>query len=337
MQLKWPVAKNLQIILFASLILYLGRTLFVPLLFGLLIALILYPACKWLEKKGFNRAVAISICLLLVAVLLSALLLLILWQLNMFIQDSPVIISKAKLALTELQVQLVNAGISLDLQNSWIEKLGTNMGSSFNIFVQAVLNMLFTFFLVPVYTALFLYNRNTFVQFLKLVVPVKYAQQLNNILQQTTLTYSRYIKGMIVVYLLVGILNSLGLMALGVEHAILFGMVCAIMTIIPYIGIIISALLPISAIWLQTGNIWYPLGVIAIFVFVQYLEANVIFPKVVGAQLNVSTLVVLVAVILGGIIWGVTGMILFIPFVAILKIIADNIIEWKPLSLLLGR
>jgi predicted PurR-regulated permease PerM len=70
---------------------------------------------------------------------------------------------------------------------------------------------------------------------------------------------------------------------------------------------------------------------------VQYLEANVIFPKVVGAQLNVSTLAIMIAFIAGGIVWGVSGMILFIPLVAIFKIISDHIEEWKPLNLLLSR
>ncbi len=78
-------------------------------------------------------------------------------------------------------------------------------------------------------------------------------------------------------------------------------------------------------------------GVIGIFSFVQYLEANVIFPKVVGAQLNVSTWATLVAVLAGGILWGASGMVLFIPFVAILKIVAGHIDEWKGLSLLLSR
>jgi predicted PurR-regulated permease PerM len=142
---------------------------------------------------------------------------------------------------------------------------------------------------------------------------------------------------MLLVYLIVGILNSIGLLALGVNHAVLFGMLCAIMTIIPYIGIVISALLPISVVWMQTENIWYPVGVVGVFSFVQYLEANVIFPKVVGTQLHVSTLSMLVAILAGGIIWGTIGMVLFIPFVAILKIISDHIEEWKPINLLLSR
>ncbi|MNY58111.1 AI-2 transport protein TqsA [compost metagenome] len=109
------------------------------------------------------------------------------------------------------------------------------------------------------------------------------------------------------------------------------------MTIIPYVGIILSALLPVCIAFITKDSIWYPIGVIAVFVFVQYLEGNVIFPKVVGRQLDLSTWATLVAIITGGIIWGVAGMILFIPLLAILKIIAQNIPEWEPLYVLLNR
>ena len=139
------------------------------------------------------------------------------------------------------------------------------------------------------------------------------------------------------VYIIVGVLNSFGLLALGIKHAILFGMLTAIMTIVPYVGIIISAMLPISVAFLTKDSLWYPLAVIGVFSFVQYLEANVIFPKVVGAQLNVSTWATLVAIIAGGIVWGVAGMVLFIPFVAILKIITDHLEEGKSINILLTR
>ena len=138
-------------------------------------------------------------------------------------------------------------------------------------------------------------------------------------------------------YLVVGTLNSIGLLLLGVDHAILFGMLTAFMTMIPYVGIIISSLLPITVAWVTTNSVFYPLGVIAIFAFVQYLENSVIFPKIVGQQLNVSSWAILVALIAGGIVWGVSGMVLFMPFVAILKIISGYIEEWKPLNILLSR
>lgn len=142
---------------------------------------------------------------------------------------------------------------------------------------------------------------------------------------------------MVMVYIIVGILNSVGLLLLGIEHAILFGMLTAIMTIIPYVGIILSALLPISVAWITKDSALYPLGVIAIFTIVQYLEANIIFPSVVGSQLNVSTWATLVAILAGGILWGVSGMILFIPFLGILKLFSDEIDSLKPINLLLSR
>lgn len=330
--------KYLQVIFFTAVILYFGKTLFIPLFFGLLIAIVMYPICKWFERHGWSKPLAITACLLIVTILFAALFALLVWQLNVFSKDAPAIFKRLEAVMQQMQSWLIESiGVTTDMQNNWSEKLTGNIGGILQSTVQTTVNALFILFLIPVYTALIMYHRKVFVQYLKLVTPGKYQHQLDAILQQVIHTYFNYIKGMILVYLIVGILNSIGLFALGVQNAILFGMLCAIMTIIPYIGIFLSALLPISVVWMETGNIWYPLGVIAVFSFVQYLEANVIFPKVVGTQLHVSTLAMLIAIIAGGIIWGVAGMVLFIPFVAILKIISDNIEEWKPINLLLSR
>jgi predicted PurR-regulated permease PerM len=190
---------------------------------------------------------------------------------------------------------------------------------------------------VPVFAALFLYNRKDFVLFIEKAAGKLHNGRIHQVLEQTVNTYFHFIKGMAIVYIIVGILNSIGLLALGIRHAILFGFITAVMTIIPYIGIFISALLPITVAWITKDSIWYPLGVVGVFSFVQYLEANVIFPRVVAAQLNVSTWSTLIAVIAGGILWGVSGMILFIPFVGMLTIITANIPEWEALNILLRR
>jgi predicted PurR-regulated permease PerM len=141
---------------------------------------------------------------------------------------------------------------------------------------------------------------------------------------------------MAIVYLMVGILNSIGLLVLGIPHAILFGFIASVLTFIPYVGIMAGSLLPIAIAWITYDSIWYPLGIIGIFAFVQYLEANVIFPLAVSKRLNVNTLVMLIAIFVGGVLWGMAGMILFVPFVGILKLIADHNPKWKTLSLILG-
>jgi len=141
---------------------------------------------------------------------------------------------------------------------------------------------------------------------------------------------------MLLVYLIVGILNSIGLAIIGIPHPFLFGFIASILTFIPYVGIMISSLLPITIAWITFNSVWHPLGVILVFGIVQILEAYIIFPFAVGSRLKINTLVIIVMVIAGGILWGAAGMILFIPFISIVKLIADRTESLKILSLLLG-
>lgn len=142
---------------------------------------------------------------------------------------------------------------------------------------------------------------------------------------------------MLLVYLTVGILNSIGLAIIGVPHPVLFGFIASVLTFIPYIGIMTASLLPITVAWVTYNSIWYPVAVIGVFAFVQFLEAYLIFPLAVGKRLKLNTLVVFVVIILGGMLWGAAGMILFIPMVSILKLIADKSPKLHYLSDILGE
>lgn len=336
------VTRLAQLTFFGAAILYFGKTLFIPMFFGLLVAMVMYPVCRGLERKGWSRGLATTLSLTIVVVVFLMLLGLLVWQVIVFWHDWPQVAHKLETLFADLQSWITEQlGITMAVQTGWLRNMAMNAGSILTGMLTGTLsttaNVGFMLFMIPVFAALFLYHRRVFVQYLRVLVGPAYKKRLDLILQEVIHTYFNYIKGMVLVYIIVGALNSAGLMALGIRHAILFGMLTAIMTIIPYIGIIAGALLPISIAWTSKGSIWYPLGVIGVFSFVQYLEANVIFPKVVGAQLNVSTWATLVAILAGGILWGVSGMVLFIPFVAILKIVTDHVEEWKGLNLLLAR
>jgi len=322
--------------------LYAGQAVLIPMCYGLFIAIVLYPFCRWLEKHHWPRSAAIGAGLFFVAALFILLLIILELQLNAFRQDLPDL--KVKMAPSVIGVQQwlsTNLSISIASQDEWwhasLKRLTDNPEALLSGTLNKTFAAIFTLFLIPVFAALFLYNRSDFALFVEKAAGAQNSSKAKRIMQQTILTYYHFIKGMAMVYLIVGILNSIGLLALGIRHAILFGFLTAIMTLIPYIGIFISALLPISVAWITKDSVWYPLGVIAVFTFVQYLEANVIFPRVVAAQLNVSTWATLVAIVAGGIVWGVSGMILFIPLTGILKIITDNTEEWEALNILLRR
>jgi len=323
------------------LLLYVLRPLLVPLLYGIFIAMILYPICSKLESKGLGRTSGILLALLLVSVLFAGLLILILYQYRLFMEDYPLIREKLKPLLITLSEWMEKyLGTRPQADGNWLKGIisysGFNIGSFISSGINLAGNALFNLLIIPLYAAFILHSRTKFKTALLMMAGGLHQDHMEHILVRSVKIYSRYIKGMILVYLIVGILNSIGLLLLGVKYAILFGMLTAVMTIIPYFGIIISSLLPISMAWISTNSIYYPLGVVFVFSLVQYLEANFIFPYVVGEKVNVNILASLLSVIAGGLLWGVSGMVLFLPLTAILKIIADETENWKVISILLG-
>lgn len=336
------ILKYLLISVLIGIIIYFGRPFFVPLSYGLFIAIVLYPTCLSLEKKKWPRSLAIIASLFIVFLLFTGLILILLAQANYLVKEIPMLQKQIIPTLDSLQLHIENKfGIPIIDQISWLKNglfsLSNNAGNYLNNLINITFNVLIYLFIIPLYSALFLYYRGTFVRFIHSIVSTSKQSQLNEILISTIHIYARYIRGMVLIYLIVGTLNTLGLFLLGVENALAYGMLTAVMTIIPYFGIIISAMLPITFSWTSTGSIVQPTGIILVFAFVQYLEANFIFPYVAGRHLDLNLWASIAAIFLGAIFWGVSGMILFLPFVAVLNIIAGQVEELKPIHILLSR
>ncbi len=341
-QLYHKAYKILGIIVFAGFILYAGKPLLIPLSFALFISFILQPICSGLEKKGVNRIVAISSGILVIFAILLLLIYLLYTQFINFIHEWPAISIKIAAALDQFRIFLTDQmGFSRQQVDFWLVDITNSTANDIVNMLQAtlvstVINFVMIL-LIPIYAFLILLYRQKLVEVLYSIFPAKDRSKVAEVVGLSINTYYNFIKGMAVVYLVVGILNSIGLFLLGVPHAFLFGFMTAIMTFIPYVGIIVASLLPISYAWITYNSIWYPLGVVGVFTFVQYLEANIIFPWAVSQRLQLNTLVTLIIIVLGGILWGGPGMILFIPFAAILKLIADRMEGWESLAKILGN
>ncbi|MCE2846812.1 MAG: AI-2E family transporter [Sphingobacteriales bacterium] len=331
-------------VLFSAVLLYLGRALFIPLGFSLFISIVLYPVCRTLEQKGIGRTMAIVTGLLLITVLLVLLLLIFGVQLQRIFNDWPFIREKLSELSLSIQAYITEQfGWSDEQIQVWLQNtLNTSLGSSVGMVgttLQSLLVNLAFLVLIPIYAFLILFYRRRLVEMLISLLPGVGRDRIVEVLRLSVNTYFRFIKGMSVVYLVVGTLNSVGLWLMGVPYAFLFGFLTAVMTFIPYVGIIVASILPITYAWVTYGIIWYPLGVVALFAVIQYLEANIIFPLAVGQRLELNTLATLVVIFIGGILWGASGMILFIPLAAILKLIADRMEGpgWEALARFLGN
>ncbi|MBW7467615.1 putative PurR-regulated permease PerM [Pontibacter aydingkolensis] len=325
-----------------AVLLYFGRNLFVPLSFALLISFILYPVCKWLEQKKLPRWAAIAFCLLLLLIVIGLLVWLLVRQMVSFAKEWPGVEAKLIDTWDKLSTHVEHTyNIDTDRQKVWLESMASDIASSAFGMAQGVLYTsavsLVLLLLIPIYIALILYYREQLAKGLYLLFRKDEQKKIRLILQETITTYYNFIKGMAIVYLVVAVLNSVGLLLLGIPHAVFFGIVASVLTFIPYVGITIGAILPMAIAWVTYDNIWYPIGVIIVFGVVQYLEANLIFPWAVSYRLRVNMLFTLLAIVAGGILWGASGMILFIPFLAILKLIADKHEAMRAVSVLLGN
>lgn len=147
-----------------------------------------------------------------------------------------------------------------------------------------------------------------------------------------------YIQGLMIETIIVAILNSVALLIIGVEYAILLGVIGALLNLIPYIGGLIAIALPVimSLVTSDTAGFSTPLTIIGAYMLIQFIDNNIIVPKVVSSKVEVNALISIIIVLCGGALWGVSGIFLSIPFVAIMKIIFDRIEELQPWGLVLG-
>jgi predicted PurR-regulated permease PerM len=179
---------------------------------------------------------------------------------------------------------------------------------------------------------LFLLYRERFKDFLRTLTPdsdLKWKDEIQGVVRG-------YISGLSLVVFIAGILNSIGLLILGIQHAIFFGFLSGMLTMIPYVGISIGASLPALFTLLTKDSAWYAVGVIGVHAFVQFLEANFITPKITGSRISINAFAAIIALLIGGKIWGIAGMILAVPLIGIFKILVAYSPLLRPLVILLG-
>ncbi|QHT65286.1 AI-2E family transporter [Rhodocytophaga rosea] len=318
------------------------RAVLIPLAFSILLAIILYPLCRRLEKWKIGRIWAIIICLIVATVLVGGVITFISMQIMAFSNDLPQLIGRANQLLEIVQVwveQTFNVKQSNQiplLKNSLTEWAKTH-GALFASTISATTSTLGSLLLLPVFIFFFLLYRNFFTHFFHKVFNNTPVASINTLLKKVQKVVQSYVLGLGLVILIIAGLNILGLLLLGIEYAIFFGLLGALLTIIPYVGIFIGSLLPILMSLLTKDSVWYAVGVAGVFFLVQVLEGNFITPNVVGSKVSVNPLAAIVGLILGGMLWGAAGMILALPFIAVLKVIFDSVESLEPYGYLLGE
>lgn len=324
-------------------ILYFGKVILVPLCFATLFAFILYPVVKWLQNKGLKKVFGIVLTLGSVFIVVIGVLVLFSAQIIDMASQYSNFLDKLNGTL-ETSIAFLNDKVQIipDIESQTIlEKLTSVFSDSSFLIISDTVNVTSSFLsfvvLSVIYSFLILFYSEHLTEALSRFSSNKHKRTFLSMLREVQMVGQQYFTGMILLILILGVLNTTGLLILGIDYAFFFGFLAAVMAIIPYVGTTLGGLIPTLYAFVTYDSYWYPVGVIAIFWFIQFVEGNFLNPKIVGGNMQINALFAIFSLIAGGVLWGVAGMILFLPMVAMLKVICSHYEELKPVAALIGE
>ena len=310
------------------------RDIVIPLAFAIFLALVLLPVVKKIEKRT-GTTLAVTIVVVGGTILFGLLTWLLINQIIGLVNDLPNLQERANTFVNEIKGLMWS---ELNIDQADLNQMVQDFLKGVSVYLGALLlttgNTLATIVQIPIYMFLLLIYRDKFKKFFVSLFPrndeeLLWKKDIENVTQG-------YIAGLMLVTLIVAALNTIGLLFLGIKHAIFFGLLSGILTIIPYVGIFIGALFPTLMALITKDSAWYAVGVVGVFVVVQFLEGNFITPRVTGSKVSINALAAIIALLLGGKILGIAGMILAVPAIGVLKIFLGYSPRLRPFVILLG-
>lgn len=309
----------------------------IPLCFAALLAILLNPLCNWLVKVKVPRVVAIVICLIIAIVGFGGLGYFVTSQLASFSDDMPVMKTKFTAMFKNLQ-HFVDSSLGIDIkkQDEFLTKSQSKLEPLAGSALSGIFSSLSVVFLLPVYIFLFLYYKSLLLNFLYEVFAEENSREVRLVLTQTKQAIQSFMSGLLLEALIVAVMNTAALLILGVKYAVLIGVLGALLNMLPYIGGIIAIALPVLIATITKDGYNTQLWVVVSYTIIQFIDNNILMPYIVSSKVKINALVSVVVILLGGALWGVSGMFLSIPFIGMLKIVFDRIPELKPWGKLLG-
>ena len=333
-------------LIFASLLIFVmiaAQGVIVPLVVAFFIAFLLIPLNMFFERIHIPRVLAAIISVIITTIALAGILTLFGSQVGRFASDMDQIVEKfssLKDKLPEVLASQFDGSLSLDRGLQFVKE---HMGQIFTS-MAAFLGSFSVVIILPIYIVLILVYRDHLKEFSYQIFDRNRGKIHRDEHNETKILITRirkvvqkYLTGVFYVMCILFVLYSALLLALGLKHALLFAAIASVLNIIPYIGPIMGSLLPMLFAFVTKDSLFYPVAILIGTVLIQSVESNFLTPKIVGNNVSLNPFVTLLAIIIGGTIWGVVGMILFIPMTAILKEILGAVDGLHPYAYLLGN
>ena len=343
-QLPFIVKAGFTFICGFSLILFLNisKSILIPFVYATILAVLLNPLVGFLTRHKFNRTVAIFIAVFLTMIVLGFIIYLVFKEISTFFNTYSKFGEKVSLRISQLASWITNNfDVNKEALNNWVKEKKEGMGSNFGLSIETILGMVSTIgmlaILMPVYIIMILFYKPLILEFTNKLFSTEHQTTVFDIITKSKKIIQIYLIGLIVEMILIAVLNSIGLIILGIDYAIILGIIAALINIIPVLGGVIAIIPPMIIAFITKESSMYPLLVVIIFFVNQIIDKYFIIPLIVASKVKINALVSIVVVFIGGALWGIPGMFISIPVTAILKVIFDNIEILKPIGFLLGN
>lgn len=330
---------SLIAIVFISIV---GKSLLVPLIMGFLISMLLLPFANFQERKlKFPRILSSLVSPILFSLAVLGVIFLIGTQMAHFQEDLPEFKQQITDLFHEAQVFVYDRfGVSEEEQIQYISNNAQDVikrGSSFlSTAVSSLTAILASSTFVFLAIFFFLLYRSHLVKFIVWCFPPKEGDRVKHVVSEIQAIIKQYIFGLMIQVVAVSGLMFIAYSIIGIKYALLFAILCGVLNLIPYIGIFTATVLA-AIVTLATGDPIQALWVIIAVIVVNSIDGNIITPKIIGSKVSLNSFVVLFGIIAAESIWGIAGMFLAIPILAILKIVFDNVEGLRPYGFVLGE
>ncbi|MFA9390149.1 MAG: AI-2E family transporter [Prolixibacteraceae bacterium] len=343
--MKFPPVVKISLFLLGLVaflfIIYIAQGIILPLIFAALVAIILHPVVNLIMRLRIHRIIAITITLLLSSILVAAFGTFFYSQFNSLSESLPLFIDRGTEIFNETNAWAIN---HFDLKpekiHEWIaeykgEFLNKN-GDEIGKTLVSLGSLLGALFITPVYVFLFLYYHPLLLEFFHRLFGKGNRSEVTVIITEVKTLIQSYLVGLSIEVAIIAILYTVGLLILGIKYALILAILGALLNVIPYLGAILAAIMPMFIAFATKTQPLYFLLVLAMYIIIQFIDNNFLVPKIVASKVKINVLVSIFAVIAFGALWGIPGMFLSIPLTAIVKLIFDHIETLKPWGFLLG-
>lgn len=319
-----------------------GKAIIMPLAMGMLISLLILPFCTLLETKlRFSRTLASLLSITLFFGFIGVFAFFVGAQLTIIKEDWPAFQEQFLSVFDSFQLWVnetigVNAKRQMEILNDTASKTVNAGTAAVGVVLTSVTAFAITCVFVFLYSFFLLLYRGHIYRFLMLINAEQDQPIVMEILEQVKYVVKKYLVGLLIQMALVSTLVYVTLLVLGVKHSLIFGIITGVLNVLPYVGILIGAAF-ILLITFATTTLTKVLIVAVAMVVIHAIDSNFIVPKIVGSKVKINSMFAMIAIVFGEMIWGVSGMFLAIPLLAIAKIIFDRVKDLQAWGFLLGE